>query len=61
MLILLVFITIVTWYVLDYLYAPKLLVNEPPLVPQSFPYVGHILGLLRYGTRYYEIMRYVAM
>lgn len=61
MLILLTVLTIAIWYALDYFYVPKLLVNEPPLVPHSIPYVGHILGLLRCGTRYYETMRYVSV
>ena len=45
------------WYLLDSLYAPKKYPNEPPLVPQFIPYIGHILGLLRHGTRYFEITR----
>ena len=49
---------IVVWYILDHLYIPSHLPNEPPLVSHSIPYIGHIIGLLRYGTRYYEIIRY---
>ena len=49
------------WYTLDSFYAPTQYPNEPPLVPQSVPYIGHILGLLRHGTRYYEMTRYVAL
>lgn len=60
MLIILTVLIVVTWYILDYFYAPKLLINEPQLVPHSVPYIGHILGLLRNGTKYYEIMRYVS-
>ena len=48
-----------TCYVLDYFYVPKQLANEPPLVGHYIPYVGHIIGLLRHGTRYYEIIRYI--
>ena len=50
---------IALWFVLDYLYAPRHETNEPPVVSSSIPYVGHILGLLRYGTKYYQITRYV--
>ena len=46
-------------YALDYFYVPKQLPNEPPLVDQSIPYIGHIIGLLRHGTRYYQIIRYI--
>ena len=48
-----------TWYALDYFYVPKQLPNEPPLVGHHIPYIGHIIGLLRYGTRYYQIIRYI--
>lgn len=48
-----------TWYALDYFYIPKQLPNEPPLVGHYVPYIGHIIGLLRHGTRYYEIIRYI--
>ncbi|SLM34165.1 Cytochrome P450, E-class, group IV [Lasallia pustulata] len=42
------------WYILDYLYAPRHSSGEPPVLPSSVPYVGHIIGLLRHGTRYYQ-------
>ena len=48
-----------TWYALDYFYVPKQLPNEPPLIGHHIPYIGHIIGLLRHGTRYYEIIRYI--
>ena len=31
-------------------YDPK----EPPVIPSTIPYVGHIIGLLRHGTKYFE-------
>lgn len=43
------------WFALDYFSAPRLFQKEPPLLPHTVPYVGHILGLLRHGTRYYEM------
>lgn len=46
-----------SWYLLDYLYIPKHLPDEPPLLSSTVPYVGHILGLWRHGTRYYEATR----
>ena len=33
--------------------------QEPPLVTSRVPFIGHILGLLRYGTRYYQMTRYL--
>lgn len=47
------------WYVLDYLYAPRHSPGEPPVLSSSVPYVGHIIGLLRHGTRYYQTTRSV--
>lgn len=49
------------WFALDYFCAPRLSQNEPPLLSHPVPYVGHILGLLRHGTRYYEMTRLVAV
>ena len=40
-----------------YLFSPKYDPREPPVISSSIPYVGHILGLLRYGQRYFEILR----
>ena len=45
------------WFVLDRRYAPKHSPREPPMVSSSIPYIGHILGLLQYGTRYYQKTR----
>lgn len=47
------------WYLLDYLFVPKQLPNEPPLLSHPIPYIGHIIGLLRHGSRYYELTRCV--
>lgn len=49
------------WFALDYFSAPRLFQKEPPLLPHTVPYVGHIFGLLRHGTRYYEMTRSVAL
>ncbi|KAL9599926.1 MAG: hypothetical protein Q9219_003488 [cf. Caloplaca sp. 3 TL-2023] len=47
--------TAIVWYVLDSVYLPKHLDVEPPLLRSRIPYVGHIIGLLHHGTRYFEI------
>ena len=31
--------------------------REPPVIPQSIPYVGHLLGLLRHGEKYMQDLR----
>ena len=28
--------------------------REPPVIPQSVPYIGHIIGLIRHGSGYFE-------
>lgn len=33
--------------------------KEPPLIPQTFPYVGHLFGMLQHGSRYYTQIRSV--
>ncbi len=38
-------------------WAPKHHVNEPPLVPQRIPYIGHVLGLFIHGMKYFEFTR----
>ena len=49
--------TLIVWYILDHVYVPKHLSNEPPLLPSTIPYIGHIMGLLRHGSGYFEITR----
>jgi len=45
-------------FVLDRRYMPQQASDEPPVVTSFVPYVGHIIGLIRYGVRYYQILRY---
>ena len=59
LLLLLAIVSATTWYALDYFYVPKQLSNEPPLVDHYIPYIGHIIGLMRHGTRYYQMIRYI--
>jgi hypothetical protein len=33
--------------------------DEPPLVPQPFPIVGHLIRMIIYGNKYYSRVRYV--
>lgn len=39
--------------------APKHQAQEPPLVPQQIPYLGHVAGLFLHGMKYFEFTRYV--
>ena len=60
LLLLLAAIGAAAWYAVGYLCAPSLSPREPPLLTHPIPFIGHILGLLRNGTRYYEMTRSVA-
>lgn len=31
--------------------------REPPVIRPTVPLIGHIIGLLRYGTDYYAIVK----
>lgn len=48
---------VIVYISLVYLFSPKYDPREPPVISSLIPYVGHILGLLRYGQRYFEILR----
>ena len=30
---------------------------EPPLVHSRIPYVGHVIGMLIHGTKYFEVVK----
>ena len=49
--------TLALLFLTEYLYGPRHLPNEPPVVDSSIPFVGHIIGLLRHGHRYYQVVR----
>lgn len=48
---------VIVYLSLVYVFSPKYDPREPPVISSWIPYVGHILGLLRYGQRYFEILR----
>lgn len=31
--------------------------REPPVISSKIPFFGHIIGLIRYGSQYFEIIR----
>ena len=41
-----------------YFFSPKYDAREPQVLSHYIPYVGHILGLIRHGQHYFEILRY---
>lgn len=50
-------LVVIVYVSLVYLFSPKYDPREPPVISSLIPYVGHIVGLLRYGQRYFEILR----
>ncbi|KAL8999918.1 MAG: hypothetical protein Q9169_001324 [Polycauliona sp. 2 TL-2023] len=40
----------------NYFYGPKYDSREPPVIHQKVPYIGHLIGLLQYGLRYFEVL-----
>ena len=38
-------------------YKPKYDAKEPPLIPQTLPYIGHLIGLWIEGFGYYKKLR----
>ena len=35
--------------------------REPPMIPHTFPYIGHLIGLLRYGLKLFDMIRSVVL
>lgn len=33
--------------------------KEPPYVYSRVPFIGHIIGMIRYGAKYFDIVKYV--
>lgn len=33
---------------------PRVASRTPPIIPQSVPYIGHLIGLLKHGFEYFE-------
>ena len=56
--IVLLFALSAVWLGLTFFFSPQPDSREPPVLRSSIPYIGHIIGLLRHGTRYYEQTRY---
>lgn len=50
-------LVVIVYISLVYLFSPEYDPKEPPVISSLIPYVGHILGLLCYGMRYFEILR----
>jgi hypothetical protein len=38
-------------------FVPNVDPHEPPIIRQRIPYFGHVVGLLRYGLGYFDVIR----
>ena len=47
------------YFLLPLLLGTKQDPKEPPSIPQPIPYIGHLLGIILYGTQYYDQVRYL--
>ena len=52
-------IALTCWILLEKFLSLSHDAKEPPIIPQTLPYVGHLLGMLRHGSRYYTQIRSV--
>ena len=34
--------------------------HEPPVIGSKIPLVGHMIGMAQWGSKYFEILKYVA-
>ncbi len=41
----------------NYTLGPRYDPREPPVIQQKVPHIGHFIGLLQYGLRYFELLR----
>ena len=48
------------YFLAERLLSIKLDPKEPPLIAPKVPFIGHILGLIQYGTGYYAKLWYCA-
>jgi hypothetical protein len=56
----LTFVSTIFIAVLSFVYLPKKHDSrEPSYVYPSIPFIGHVVGMMRYGAKYFEIVRYV--
>jgi hypothetical protein len=52
-------IFIAVFYTITCALSPKFDSQEPPVIPQKIPFIGHVLGLARFGITYYLEVRLV--
>lgn len=55
-----VVLIIIAYSTVQYFATRKVDPREPPVISSTLPYLGHILGVLQNGGKYYKIIRYVS-
>lgn len=41
--------------------SPQMDPREPPVLKPGIPLVGHLVGLVRYGVDYFDVLRYAVL
>ena len=44
-------------YILLRVFQPKHHSQEPAVIPQGIPYIGHIVGIVKHGLGYYQVIQ----
>lgn len=52
---------IIVYITIQYFATRKVDPREPPVISSTLPYLGHILGILQNGGKYYKMIRYIIM
>jgi len=50
---------LIGYVTLQYFATKKVDPREPLVVASTLPYLGHILGILQNGSKYYKMIRYI--
>jgi hypothetical protein len=50
---------VVILHIITRFLSPKFDSQEPPVIPQKIPFIGHVLGLAKHGITYYLEVRSV--
>jgi hypothetical protein len=50
----LIIVVLTTRTILHVHYDPR----EPPIIPQSIPYIGHLIGIFRHGAAYFATVKF---
>ena len=50
---------LIIWPALRWLLHVEYDSREPPVIHHKIPFIGHVIGMYRYGAKYVDIVKYV--